>query len=80
MPNRKPARAAEGAALPVRPIRILSNQDIVEMGITKHPKSIPYLVRTQNFPVGFRIGRRKLGRYEDDVLRWLAERAARAGR
>lgn len=58
--------------------KILTRQEVKNILRIKADSSLQEMINAGKFPKGFKIGLRRVGWYEDDVLAWLKEREEEA--
>ncbi|EFC2563322.1 AlpA family phage regulatory protein [Escherichia coli] len=58
--------------------KILTRQEVKNILRIKADSSLQDMINAGIFPKGFKIGLRRVGWYEDEVLAWLKEREEEA--
>ncbi|HEL8022069.1 TPA: AlpA family phage regulatory protein [Escherichia coli] len=58
--------------------KILTRREVKNILRIKADSSLQDMINAGEFPKGFRIGLRRVGWYEDEVLAWLKEREREA--
>ncbi|HEL7984768.1 TPA: AlpA family phage regulatory protein [Escherichia coli] len=58
--------------------KILIRTEVKKILRIKSDSSLQEMINAGEFPKGFRIGLRRVGWYEDEVLAWLKEREKEA--
>ncbi|WP_218071678.1 helix-turn-helix transcriptional regulator [Escherichia coli] len=58
--------------------KILTRQEVKNILRIKADSSLQEMINAGEFPKGFRIGLRRVGWYEDEVIAWLKEREEEA--
>ncbi|HAY0215089.1 TPA: AlpA family phage regulatory protein [Escherichia coli] len=58
--------------------KILIRTEVKKILRIKSDSSLQEMINVGEFPKGFRIGLRRVGWYEDEVLAWLKEREEEA--
>ncbi|MDM5000563.1 AlpA family phage regulatory protein [Escherichia coli] len=58
--------------------KILTRQEVKNILRIKADSSLQDMINAGKFPKGFKIGLRRVGWYEDEVLAWLKEREEEA--
>lgn len=58
--------------------KILMTTEVQEMLRLKSRSALRRMINSGEFPRGFPIGLRRLGWFEDEVIAWLENRAAKA--
>ena len=58
--------------------KILTRQEVKNILRIKADSSLQDMINAGKFPKGFKVGLRRVGWYEDEVLAWLKEREEEA--
>ena len=58
--------------------KIVTRQEVKNILRIKADSSLQDMINAGKFPKGFKIGLRRVGWYEDEVLAWLKEREEEA--